>query len=100
MEFEIGVLRVITRPEIDPTRTKEGKLPDPNPTRNFEGLFDPARPEPEFFKPDPKEKQNQVKWFQNLLNIHLQKLYLSSELLHLALKRSLLAFLASKYEKF
>ena len=32
----VGVLRVITRPEFDPTRSKEGKMPDPYPTRNFD----------------------------------------------------------------
>ena len=41
----LGVLRVITRPEIDPTRSKETKIPDPYPTRKLEValLPDPTR---------------------------------------------------------
>ena len=50
----LGVLRVITRPEIDPTRSKETKIPDPYPTRNFEGSLDPTRPVPEILRADPK----------------------------------------------
>ena len=36
ISFVVGMLRVITRPEFDPTRSKEGKMPDPYPTRNFD----------------------------------------------------------------
>ena len=39
----IGVLRVITRPELDPTRSKEEKIPDPYPTRKVASQFDPTR---------------------------------------------------------
>ena len=54
-DLQLGVLRVITRPEIDPTRSKQHKMPDPYPTRKFEAANYPTRPVPENFKFDPVE---------------------------------------------
>ena len=57
----LGVLRVITRPELDPTRSKESKIPDPYPTRKFQETNYPTRPELGIFKTDPKK----IKLFKN-----------------------------------
>ena len=42
---QVGVLRVITRPDFDPTRSKGTKIADPYPTRKFWGVSwpDPTR---------------------------------------------------------
>ena len=51
----LGVCRVITRPEIDPTRSKEAKYPTRTRPENLGRAVDPTRPEPEFFRADPTE---------------------------------------------
>ena len=53
----LGMCRVITRPEIDPTRSKETKYTTRTRPENFKRLFYPTRPEPEFFQTDPKDKK-------------------------------------------
>ena len=51
----LGMCRVITRPEIDPTRSKEAKYPTRTRPENLGRAVDPTRPEPEFFRADPTE---------------------------------------------
>ena len=47
------MLRVITRPEFDPTRSKEVKFPTRTRPENFARTFDPIQPVPEFSWADP-----------------------------------------------
>ena len=51
----LGMCRVITRPEIDPTRSKEAKYPTRTRPENLGMAVDPTRPVPEFFKADLTE---------------------------------------------
>ena len=56
----LGVLRVITRPEFDPTRSKEKKYPTRTRPKNLKGQLYPTRPVPEFFSSDPKNFHFQI----------------------------------------
>ena len=49
----LGMGRVITRPEIDPTRSKEAKYPTHTRPESLGGRFDPSRPVPEYLEADP-----------------------------------------------
>ena len=62
---ELGMLRVITRPELDPTRSKEVKFPTRTRPENFAKAFDPTRPVPEFFRADPTEIISMCTFFVN-----------------------------------
>ena len=49
----LGMLRVITRPEIDPTRSKQTNYPTRTRPEILRRHFYPTRPEPGFFRVDP-----------------------------------------------
>ena len=49
----VGMCRVITRPEIDPTRSKEAKNLTRTRPENLHRAIDPTRPVPEFPLADP-----------------------------------------------
>ena len=65
--FNVGVLRVITRPEFDPTRSKETKYLTRTRPEIFKKQFDPTRPEPGIFKIDPEKSTAECKKFPNAL---------------------------------
>ena len=69
--YFIGVLRVITRPEFDPTRSKETNYPTRTRPENFGKAFDPTRPVPGFLRAYPTRTDPKFKLKQNFLKIAL-----------------------------
>ena len=67
----VGVLRVITLPEFDPTRSKETNYPTRTRPENFGKAFDPTRPVPGFLRAYPTRTDPKFKLKQNFLKIAL-----------------------------
>ena len=71
----VQCVRVITRPELDPTRSKESKIPDPYPTRIFQETNYPTRPEPGFFETDPQKFYFSRGMISKSINFGLKSLF-------------------------